>query len=169
VNVTLSEPAVVAITVSAYSLFTAQPYSLAVIGAFTGTLASPANPAYSGRTPIPCSTPIPSITAAPPRYTSNTTPSFTFSADIGAPNYLPGRTRMAGAVSASPSSPFADEVVNSPLSLTFCSGVLLDMRFLISTKTLPVLNCAAHDQYAMEGYHLHDGRYWTSVGRGGGL
>lgn len=84
---TLQQAAVVAITISAYSLFTPQPYALAVIGNFTGTLASESNPAYSGGgggAPAACSDPVTTISAAPPRYTNATTVSFAFAADSSA-------------------------------------------------------------------------------------
>ena len=90
VSLTLQQAAVVAITVSAYSLFTPQPYALAVIGNFTGTLASESNPAYSsagggGGASAACSDPVTTISAAPPRYTNATTVSFAFAADSSTP------------------------------------------------------------------------------------
>ena len=87
VSVTLQQAAVVAITVSAHSLFTAQPYALAVLGNFTGALTSESNPAYRGSggggSPAACSDPVTTISAAPPRYTNATTVSFAFAADSG--------------------------------------------------------------------------------------
>ena len=85
VNATLKAAAIVVIQVSAYALFTDQPYSLAVLGDFTGTLASSNNPAYTG-TQANCSQLVPKIISGPGRYTSNVQPVFSFKADSGAGN-----------------------------------------------------------------------------------
>ena len=88
VNVTLQSAATLAITISAYSLFIAQPYSLAVLGSFNGTLASTYNPAYRGEAPLTCNQPITKLTSGLARYTVNASPTFTFTSDTGASDGL---------------------------------------------------------------------------------
>lgn len=84
VTLTLLRPSVIAITVSAFRLFTAQPYSLAILGSFNGTLASASNPAYTdGVVPVACGGPVTTVLTAPGRYLGQPNASFTFSADSG--------------------------------------------------------------------------------------
>lgn len=82
VTVQLTQTAPFVIRVSAFRLFVAQPYSLAVIGDFNGTLSSPANPAFSGPAPS-CSQPIVTISSSPPRYTQLRNATFRFATDAG--------------------------------------------------------------------------------------
>lgn len=80
---TLAAPSAIAITVSAHRLFTAQPWSLAVIGNFNGTLGSNSNPAFRGNV-SQCVSPIVTIAGnGPARYTRATNATFAFSTDSG--------------------------------------------------------------------------------------
>ena len=84
VNVTVINPTNLTILVKANSLFTGQTYSLAVLGSFTGLLASAMNPAYRPGLPVPsCSQPVTTLTTKPPRYINTTSTTFAFSADQG--------------------------------------------------------------------------------------
>lgn len=81
VSLTLTEPANIVITITAVSLFIAQPYSLAVQGSFSGPLASDTNPAYTVGSALSCTEPVVRLESFPAKYTNQQTADFRFRAD----------------------------------------------------------------------------------------